>query len=81
MIAVSRAPISTPRIGLVNTVKSWVNSGTLARGFTAADMASIPNISTAKPSRIVPTSSFFFVMRMIIPISAKIGVKELGFSS
>ena len=84
MTAVSSAPTRIPNKGLENFVKIPVNSGTFARGFTAALMASIPNISTANPNKIVPISFFFspfLLIKKIIPISASTGEKEVGFSS
>ena len=57
--AVSTAPATTPRIGLENMVISRVNWGTFASGATESDIISMPNISTAKPSRM-PAMSFFF---------------------
>ena len=65
-------------------MKRPVNSGTSARGFTAPDMVSIPVISTAKPMRIWAISrflSFLEDMRMMTPISASTGEKEVGFNS
>ena len=81
--AVSTAPTIIPSTGFVNSVKRFVNCGTSVSGFTAPDICSIPNISTAKPRRIVPI--FFFlsvllVMKRIIPITASIGVKDEGLS-
>ena len=46
-------------------------------------MASIPNINTAKPSRIIPVSALlllFFLISKTIPINARIGVKDVGFN-
>ena len=53
-----------------------VNSGTSASGFTAFDMVSIPNISTANPSRMRPISCFLSSLvnsRKTIPINANTG--------
>ena len=47
-------------------------------------MASIPNISVAKPSRIIPVSFFLLDLpniSIIMPINASIGVKDIGFKS
>ena len=57
--AVSTAPAITPRKGLEKVVISWVNWGTFASGATESDIISMPNISTAKPSRMVAMSFFF----------------------
>ena len=82
--AVKTRPASIPKIGFVNTIRIFVNSGTSARGFTASLIVSIPNIRTANPS-IMDAMSFFllsFVSIIIkIPINAKIGAKEDGFKS
>ena len=53
-IHVQKAPASIPSRGLLNAVRIPVNSGTSARGFTAALMLSIPYISTANPRKMVP---------------------------
>ena len=81
---VSTAPATTPRMGLENMVRMLVNSGTLASGFTAADMMSMPYMSTAKPIMIEPVSrcfSFLLPMNMKMPMSASTGVKDMGLSS
>ena len=47
-------------------------------------MVSMPNISTAKPSRIIPTSFFLSLLAIMVrttPMSARMGVKEVGLSS
>lgn len=47
-------------------------------------MVSIPNISVANPSKTMPMSFFlllFVNIRKMIPIRARIGVKEEGFRS
>ena len=83
IIAVRIVPARIPATGLENFRSSPVNSGTSARGFTAPLILSIPNISTAKPSMIVPMSflrELFVKVSKIIPIIARIGEKELGFS-
>ena len=84
MMAVRTAPAIIPRIGLENIVRSPVNSGTSARGFTASLMVSIPNIRMAKPIIMVPRFfffSFFVNMMKIMPISARTGEKDDGFNS
>ena len=81
--AVRIAPTIIPRIGFSNAVKRDVNSGTPAKGFTAPLIVSIPNIRTAKPTRIVPISFFlssFTNRSRITPINASTGEKEDGFS-
>ncbi len=78
------APAIIPKIGFLNTVSMFVNSGTSARGLTAALMAPIPVISIAKPISIEPTTFFFslFVnIKNIMPIKANIGEKDSGFKS
>ena len=82
--AVRTAPAIIPSTGLENMVRMLVNSGTSANGFTAFDMVSIPNIRTANPSKIPPISCFFSSLvniRRMIPISAKIGQKDVGFKN
>ena len=62
----------------------FVNASTSFKGSTAADIVSIPNISIAKPIRIVPISFFLLDFDIIIkkmPIIASIGVKDVGLSS
>ena len=84
IIAVRTAPASTPKMGFVKRMNNSANSGTSLRPSTALDIVSIPNISVAKPKRIVPVSFFaslFENMVSIIPISASTGVKEVGFKS
>ena len=88
MMAVRTAPASTPRMGLEKISSIWPKAGTSLSPATASDMASIPNISTAKPSRIIPVSLFLELPLLslrniirIMPTRARIGVKELGFSS
>ncbi len=61
-----------------------VNAGSCARGFTAALMVSMPNISTAKPMRMDATDwrfSFFENRSMATPMMARTGEKEVGFRS
>ena len=84
MTAVSTVPASIPRIGLENIVRIFVNSGTSASGFTAPLIVSIPNISMAKPKRIMPISLFFWLFKnitKIIPITARTGAKLDGFKN
>ena len=60
-----------------------VNQGSLARGFMAVDMDSMPVISTAKPSIMVPTP-FLRSERCIYkstPIKARMGQKFTGLHS
>ena len=84
MMPVSTAPASRPSSGLRNIRNSSRKAGTSARPETAPVIASIPNIKTAKPKRMVPLS--FFLEDLLnssstTPISAITGVKEVGFSS
>ena len=84
MMAVRTAPARTPRMGLENIRRMLANSGTSRRPATAPDMVSMPNISVAKPRRMVPVSFFRLVLPIIkrtTPTSAKMGVKEEGFRS
>ncbi len=77
-------PAIIPGIGLENKSRIFVNSGTSANGLTAADMVSIPIISTAKPIRIVAAFlcfSFPEKSSRITPTRAKICEKAEGFKS
>ena len=61
-----------------------LNCSLSASGATAELIVSIPNISIAKPIRIVPISFFLLDFDIIIkkmPIIASIGVKDVGLSS
>ena len=81
MIAVKSAPVKTPRIGLLNIVKIFLNSGISANGFTASLIVSIPNIKIAKPNKMLPISFFFWLfakLNKIMPINARTGEKEVG---
>ena len=81
---VSTAPTSTPKIGFSNIRNRLRKAGTSASPETAADIVSIPNISVAKPSRIVPVSFFLSDLENIrntVPTSASTGVKEVGLRS
>ena len=65
MMAVSTAPTSTPSIGFVNNKNSSAKPGTSFSTDTAPLMVSMPNISVAKPSRIVPVSFFLSSLQNI----------------
>ena len=65
MIAVSSAPASTPRTGFLKAMKRFVKAGTSLRPATAPLIVSMPNMSVAKPSRIMPVS-FFLLLRQNI---------------
>ena len=84
MIAVNIAPAITPNIGFENKRNRFRNEGNPFKQDTALLIVSIPNIRVVKPRRISPTS-FFRVLREnkynVIPIKARIGVKELGLSN
>ena len=70
-------------MGLENAVNIPVNSGTSAKGFTAPDIVSIPNISTAKPIKIIPaffSFSFLENIKNTTPSAANTGEKEEGFN-
>ena len=72
-----------PKIGFVNMVRRCVNCGTSFSGSTAELMAFIPNINTAKPSKMLPTSLCLSFLDDIIkssPIIARIGENDVGFS-
>ena len=64
-MAVSTAPASTPRMGLVNSRNSCWKAGTSFSPDTASDMVSMPNISVAKPRKIMPVSFFRLSFRNI----------------
>ena len=85
IMAVSTAPATTPKMGLENMVRILRNSGTSFNPATAPDIMLIPNIKVAKPSRMVAVSFFLVVLLGIMistmPISARMGVKEVGFKS
>ena len=84
MIAVSAAPARTPSSGLVNATNSCLNAGTSRSPETAPDMVSMPNMSVAKPSRIMPVSFLrlsLLNIYIIIPISASTGVNDVGLRS
>ena len=53
--AVKAAPTRMPRMGLSNRSSSSRNLALSFRGSTASDMADMPNMSTANPSRMSPT--------------------------
>ena len=62
-----------------------VKVGLSFKGETAPLIVSIPNMSTAKPNRMLPIVFFlepsFPVIMQIIPIAARTGENELGLSS
>ena len=78
------APAAMPRTGLPKAVMRLVNEGLSARPATESLIVSIPNISTAKPRRIPPTS--FFVdsplqaIMSMIPTAARTGENDEGLS-
>ena len=84
MTAVNTAPASRPSMGLENSKSILVNSGTFASGLTAADMVSMPNIRTAKPSSTSPVSLRLgcFINRYItMPTTPSTGVNVAGLKS
>ena len=84
MMAVSTVPTSTPSRGLRKAVNSSAKPGISRSGSTAPDIISMPYISTVKPTKMVPTSFFFWllaVMVMTTPIMANTREKCLGLSS
>ena len=52
---VNARPTRIPKMGLEKLVRMRIKASLSRRGDTAPDMADIPYISTAKPSRISPT--------------------------
>ena len=52
---VNAMPTRMPSSGLENDVRMRMNASLSRRGETAPDMADMPYISTAKPSRMSPT--------------------------
>ena len=61
-----------------------MNCGTFFSPATAPVIVSMPNISVAKPSRIMPVSFFLPLLQNMyrtMPIRAKTGVNDDGFSS
>ena len=63
-------------------MNSRPNAGTALKPATEAAIVSMPNISVAKPSRIIPVSLrllFFAVMKKMMPTKARIGVNAEGF--
>ena len=83
-IAVSNAPTSTPRNGLVNIT---INSRKAALSFNpsaAFDIIFIPNINSENPSSIVPNVLFlsdFVNITSTTPIIASTGVKKSGLKT
>ena len=65
MMPVSTAPTSTPSSGFLKARKRFVKAGTSESPATAPLMVSMPNISVAKPSRMVPVSFFFALLQNI----------------
>ena len=71
MIAVSRAPTSTPRIGLVKARKRSPNQGASASGAVALLIRSMPVIKMAKPRKIWPMPFWRSLPNMNITMPAK----------
>ena len=65
IMAVSRAPARTPSRGFSKAINKLLKDSTSFSPDTAADMASMPNIRVAKPSRIVPVSFFLLLLQNI----------------
>ena len=63
IMAVSTAPATTPRMGLVNRVRMFANSGTFLSPETDELIMSIPVIRVAKPRRMRPVSFFLLLPR------------------
>jgi len=86
MIAVTIIPTSRPKMGFVNNVNTFPNSGLSANGAIEEDIKPIPNIKTANPTRNVPIfflfeRLFFDVIIIITPNKARTGQKDSGFRS
>ena len=65
-------------------MKICLNAGTSRRPDTAPDIVSMPNMSVAKPSRIIPVSFLrlsLLNIYIIIPTSASTGVNDVGLRS
>ena len=80
---VNAAPTRTPRKGFSNAMKRLRKPSISASPETALDIASMPNISVANPSKIVPVSfdfCFFDIISITMPKSASIGTKDDGLS-
>ena len=83
MTPVNSAPIATLTTGFLKAVRRSVKPGRSASGLTAFFISSMPYISTAKPTRIVPISCrflFFEIISMIMPARATNGAKCSGLS-
>ena len=81
---VKATPTRIPSSGLENDVRMRMNSSLSRRGETAPDMADIPYISTAKPSRISPTWREEVLpepMRRMMPMTATMPVITSVLSS
>ena len=79
----SNAPAITPSTGFVNIVRMLAKPASVRKPETAADIVSMPNISTEKPRSITPISRFlpdFAPIYSRIPMSERMGVKEEGLS-
>ena len=82
-IAVSTAPARTPRMGLENIVIMLQNCSFPSSTLAPSDIISIPNISVAKPSIIMPIVFFLSDLQNIsitTPTRASIGVKVEGLN-
>ena len=74
---VKARPTRIPRRGLENLVRMAMNASLSFRGATAPDMAVMPYISTAKPSRMLPRClrvGFPFTIRSRMPTMANMPV-------
>ena len=77
--AVKAAPTRMPSRGLEKAVIKRMKAGLSLRGATAPLMACMPNIKTAKPSRMSPTwrwACFLENMRRMMPMTATIALME-----
>ena len=83
MSAVIPMPKSNPKIGLEKSATTSKKAAEFCKGSMARIMVSIPNIKTAKPRNTPDFAffvSFFAVNRIMMPIRARMGEKELGLS-
>ena len=75
---VKSSPTRIPRTGLEKAVSRRRKDSLSCKGATASLMADMPNISTAKPMRMLPTWTwlcFLAAMRRMMPTTATIPVR------
>ena len=84
MSAVIPAPTKMAMMGLSRIVKTSLNCGKSASGFTAPLIMVMPVIKMAKPTHTEPMSFFLLLlvnMMRMMPMSATMGEKLSGFKS